>query len=1463
MRYSVSRLVALFVAAATAMVCGAALRGMDPSTAESLAQDWDYVPAMQQLARGSRALPGVVLHVGDSITYSNPYGQWARHGEGQTDQDRKVLKWMHAGQDDDQDGWWLCRFDHPAGGRSYTACSGIRADELLAGGKQGLPSLAAMVEKYHAQIVVLMVGTNDASAGRAVDDYRADIARMLDEISKRGAICILSTLPPHPGQKRLAADYNQALRELARERSLPLIDYEREILRRRPDDWNGTLLSTNDVHPSVGNDPINAASAPTDENLRASGYLLRGWLSVQKIAEVKRTVLDGLARDAVAPEAGADTKGRATQPKVQAPTGEPIRVPIVRDTWFSNVGQEADCNLGGATQLKLKSVQEMSLVDFDPAPLRGRVIQGATLHLRVRGEEILHRVTVSSFAAEWVEGTATSYEPRAGSSTHNSRKHPDVPWAFPGSDLNAVMLGQGGTQWRMADAVGPDDDGWQRVAVEPIIVALRVANISHGLFLFDDTGTEWTRQGEAFTSRLYPNRFVHSRESGEDNAPYLTVWLGPDDHLPPAVPTDLKTVTRETPAGEAWVAWTTPSDEGEAGTVGFVVSVNGQEVSHYLVPAARGAGETVEMHVRDLGLKPGDKVKLQVRAVDGAGNIGDSAKLDFVLASGSGFELPGKTPEYSTAKAPLPKLGQADVAILDELDKVHPVRGTLIPEQPAGYLAANHLWNAKAKRVTLSAARNEFVAFQILFHGTARDVKTMLSFGKDGFQPEVTFSRYWHVDTKGEPLPDPIVPLTSTFSVPSADEAIDGQKYGSLLCEIYVPHDAGAGRHQGQLRLRAGKEELEIPVVLEVWDFTLPDSLSFLPEMNCYGLPENERDYYRLAHRHRTVINRVPYHQNGRMSDGCAPDWDGNQLDWGAWDQRFGPYFDGTAFDDLPRRRVPLELFYLPLHENWPSPMEGNYNGDYWADRAFPGSYRQAFVEASRQFAAHCNQRGWNETLFLCFQNNKNNFKSNGWSRGSSPWLLDEPASFQDYWALRFFAQAFHEGVALARGSARMLYRADISRPQWQRNSLDGLLDYNVVAGGAFRQYHRLVLDRQLAEEHLTIEYGSSNALDQSNMQPLGWCLDAWCLSSIGVLPWQTIGTDDSWLHGDELSLFYPGAPRGQTEPIPSIRLKAYRRGQQDVEYLTLLQQQFQARHDALANEVREALHLKGRLTASGFVGGEDAGRIQFSQLLPQDAWKLRQRIGSALSQRAPAAQARLVEMRTPPRDSTRLAPGYVSVGEVDIHAAPPNPRAEELQSSVLQGPEVVQDTILDPQQADQNFGGQPRDNRLLRTELTNAFLVRFALDKLSLPAEATVRRATLSFFVWDPSSRGKTKVVASPILTAWDASQATWTQPSRGKSWRGKTAFDPDQDGGTCSKSILVLPDAGDDIADPPIEYQLDVTDAVQQWRGGKLENHGLALCPQVDRAVDEGQFTRFQVLASEYSRVEYTPKLTVEWVP
>ncbi len=1438
------------------VAAGAAATGAQEAP---LRESWDYVAAMKKVAAGFRGRPGVVLHVGDSITYSNPYGQWARSGQGQTEADKSVLRWMHCGADDNNDGWWLARFDHPAGGRSHTACSGIRADEMLAGGKRNMPSLSAMLENYRPQIVVLMLGTNDASAGRPLAAYQADMRKAIDLVLGHDSICILSTIPPHYGRRELAESYNAALREIAKARGLPLIDYEKEILHRRRGDFNGTLLGHNNVHPTASAGGATPSSAPTPENLRNSGYLLRGWLSVRKIGEVKRAVLDGVALPP------APRPADASSPRPAAPVGEPIRVPIVRDTWFSAVGDEADCNLGGAAKLKVKSIQEMSLLDFDPAPLRGRVINGATLHMHPQGSEIVRRVTVGSFGSPWLEGTSPRYAPQAGSSTFNHRRHPDVAWAFPGSDLVSVMLGQGGTIWRMADATSPNGRGWQHVPVDPQVVAARVAGISHGLLVFDDVGSEWTRRGEQFTPRHMPNRFFHSRESGEATAPYLTVLLGAEDTQPPAAPTALAIGTGDLPAGNADLSWTTPADAGPAGTIGFLVTVGNKPVPRYQIPPAGSPGETISMRLTDMPAAWRAGMPVTIAAVDAAGNVSQGVSVPLAISSRRPKPLPGRPPAPFTAGGSLPKLGGAEVAIIDALDKVDPRTGEMTPKQAAGYRTANHLFSAEKPQIRLAAAKGETVAFQIDFGGTVRGVRSALVFDDERAKAKVRFARYGYVMSKRGPLPDPIVPLARPFDLPDTGAAIAGQTHGSLLCEIHVPHDAAIGPHRAKLTLRTADASLRIDTSLWVWDFHLPDFLSFLPEMNAYDLPENERDYYRLAHRHRTVLNRLPYHQSGNVSDGCAPQWDGQKFDWTAWDRRFAQYFDGSAFADLPRRGVPIEGFYLPLHENWPSTMDANYNGDYWADRAFPPSYRQTFVDASRQMAEHFRDKGWNQTIFQCYQNNKNNFKKNGWSRGSSPWLLDEPANFQDYWALRYFAEAFHEGVRGATGAAekiKLCYRGDISRPQWQRDALDHVLDYNVVGGRALDKYHRLVMRRKEKFGHIVVPYGTTNAIEASNMQPVGWCLDSWTRGGDGVVPWQTIGRDNSWKQADTLSLFYPGQAIGRDEPVPSIRLKAYRRGQQDVEYLVLLSRAMGEPRWATGQAVRRVLNLVGQQQGTGFTGGEDAGTTHYADLLPQDAWSLRVRVAQAVASLHPKPQRQLVDLRTPPRNPADAPPAY-AVGHADAGATPApaqTPSSPPATVVTLQGRAVVRDALIDPEQPEKSFGAVPRDNRLARRDACSALLVRFDLGGVKLPAGAAVRKATVSFYVWDPSSKGSTKVCALGMKTPWDEATVAWRRPSTGAKWKGGDGFALATDTGPLIDHVVVPPDRGRDTVDPPIEYRLDVTGLARQWISGKVPNYGVAIAPVIDRSIDDGQYTRLQVLASEYSRPQQTPMLTIE---
>jgi hypothetical protein len=193
-------------------------------------------------------------------------------------------------------------------------------------------------------------------------------------------------------------------------------------------------------------------------------------------------------------------------------------------------------------------------------------------------------------------------------------------------------------------------------------------------------------------------------------------------------------------------------------------------------------------------------------------------------------------------------------------------------------------------------------------------------------------------------------------------------------------------------------------------------------------------------------------------------------------------------------------------------------------------------------------------------------------------------------------------------------------------------------------------LERKRRLNHLVVEYGSTVAPEQSALQPVAWAIDSWCLGSDGILPWQTIGTAESWRRADPLSLFYPPADGRDGPPVASIRLKAYRRGQQDVEYLALWADRTGQPRWAVGREVRKLLALAGERRGTGHADGEDAGVMDYSSLRPQQLEALRVRMGRALSEAAAGktrASRAVVDFSPPRREPPSSNSGYVSVGDV------------------------------------------------------------------------------------------------------------------------------------------------------------------------------------------------------------------------
>lgn len=1002
--------------------------------------------------------------------------------------------------------------------------------------------------------------------------------------------------------------------------------------------------------------------ARTPQKHRPAGTVLRIDASSRVRLECVLHVLLGIIATmlcATPALAGADTPNAAST----------LRVPVTRDNWVSDYGSEREGNNGAASRLKTKGIQEMSLLDIDAAPLRGRVVKSATLRVRGVSRDIQRRLTVSTVATDWMEGRSSSYRPQAGASSFLSPAGDQrlFPWSWPGSDLTGAMCGAGHTLWRFAEATAPDKDGWQTVPVDPRIAALRIAGVSSGFALIDDVGSEYERNGDQFKYHLFLNRFIASRESGEASAPYFTVELGESDRdAPPPVRFVLDDAGAPTPVFRSWVPadavvrWLTPADKGAAGVVGFDVRYSygkpfdwgaAKPVPRYLIPLAREPGLPVTLALRDINFRKDEPVTIGVRAVDGAGNAGEVAThVVTPKKPADAPALPARAAQPFKPEGTLPKIAGVEVAVIDSLDKLSPLTGELLPKRPREYLLGNHLWSASNKLVRLHAGRNEFVPFQVALFGQCDNVEVSITFeGGAAASPRATISMLRNVASSVGPMPDPLVPVTSAITVSKDDGVSKDIRGGALFVDVYVPHTTPAGTRRGTLTLRKGGEKLDLTIELNVWRFTLPDHLSFVPEMNCYSLPSDERAYYRLAHEHRTNLNRLPYNWRGAVHDGCAPEpgGAGDAFRWEKWDARFGPLLDGSLFKDLPRAGVPVDTFYLPISENWPASIDAGFKGGYWADESLTLEYRDQLAGAFRAFAAHFHDRKWNDTAIEFYLNGKVFFKEKGgWKHCSAPWIFDEPVNTQDFWALRWYAMAMRDGVAQAMRSAKLgdgerfpmlVFRADVSRPQWQRDLLDGVLGVNVV-GADFRKYHRLVTDRVASNNEFLFNYGSTNAIETANTQPAAWCIDAYTLGADGVLPWQTLGTAQSWKKADTLSLFYPGDAVGSKAPLPSVRLKAYRAGQQAVEYLAIWEKATRSPRWSIAQAARKELALDASVKVTS---SEDAGTVSYDRFDPQTLWSLRLRVGEALDTLAPPAERRLFTRTIGRRDAVPEPPSH------------------------------------------------------------------------------------------------------------------------------------------------------------------------------------------------------------------------------
>lgn len=290
----------------------------------------DWVGPMREVRARFAGRPGTFAHFGDSITVSRAFWSGLRHERRNAPPEmaeawetvRKHMLdecWDWKGPERGNEGRMTIRWAHENVGR--------------------------WLDALRPEVALILFGTNDVGA-LEVEEYEAKTRDVVRRCLDRGTVVILSTMPPKHGQEEKAAAFAEATRRVARELRVPLTDYHAEILKRRPDDWDGahesfrdasgdeyqvpTLISRDGVHPS---NPRASAGDYSEEALRTNGYGLRSYLVLLKYAEVVRRL--GLD------EAPKPQNGIAQHVVVHHRPGEFAGWPANGGLWTWDDGEEA------------------------------------------------------------------------------------------------------------------------------------------------------------------------------------------------------------------------------------------------------------------------------------------------------------------------------------------------------------------------------------------------------------------------------------------------------------------------------------------------------------------------------------------------------------------------------------------------------------------------------------------------------------------------------------------------------------------------------------------------------------------------------------------------------------------------------------------------------------------------------------------------------------------------------------------------------------------------------------------------------------------------------------------------------------------------------------------------------------------------------------------------------------------
>lgn len=874
-----------------------------------------------------------------------------------------------------------------------------------------------------------------------------------------------------------------------------------------------------------------------------------------------------------------------------------VRLKATADIWLSDTNeQERNSSAGKARQFKLKSIQEMAAIRFDADPVKGKIIESATLFLRPRGsDDQLRHIRVSTIGQTWEEGTSTrAYGPPSGATFRYADAAIQKHWSHPYSQFADVTMGSGNTitTYNEIERLG---DGWIGIGLTPELIYAMANGITDGLSIMEGGNL------------AYFNHFIFSRESARGK-PFIEVVLAGEDRRIPAKPIVSATANYEKAGLDSGTI--SVSIKSAKDTFAWNVYVDGQPVERWQIPfpfhvqrtgteqdhltGRPPAPENVTFHLR--GLPSDQPLQLEVEAIGIGGATSSRATVD-VEASPRRRGTPSAVAVRAPSGTVAPHSLGANLVVwaVPGLVKIDPISSQTMHPDMIGKgdgNTSNAVWDGS--EVSLHGAKGEYLSFQlvvarkdsrraidgiqvtpgVLRNGDSYIGRTEFELFKNWYSTSAT-SRRWY--------PAFNIPMQSgdTFAIPDPKRGIKAQANQTILVDIYIPKNARPGIHRGSIQVSRGDATLYLPLSVQVYDFALPDTLNFYVEFNAYRVPKNHLHYHRLAHQHRGVFNPCCYRPR---VEGVGKNL---QLDWTRYDSIVGPLLSGEAFKHNRRSGVPTPVMYLPFIDNWPvnltrehyhydgpwvhlrgNQLAGNkqINPQYKAAKlqlnehyrtspyigdALQASYVEGEAAAIRQFVQHFREQGWRQTEMHYFYGGKKTHRIN-YGNNQMWWQTDEPYHWEDWQALQFFNNLWTQTIRGIDADPNIwMGRGDISRPNWQGKVMDGVMQ---VQYGGFSDMTRNLRLRWLRENTgvITRDYGGLGNPMMSYTQASANVLNLWLSGASGFLPWQTLGGSRSLDKNTTTTLFVDGE-RFNTPVVADMRLKAFRQGQQIIEYAVLL----------------------------------------------------------------------------------------------------------------------------------------------------------------------------------------------------------------------------------------------------------------------------------------------------------------------